>query len=390
MTTHSPKRIFILAGEASGDILGGRLMAALQDQTPIPIDFVGVGGETMKAKGLESLFPMSDLSVMGLTEVLSHLPRLWKRLRQTEHSVLALKPDIIITIDAPDFCFRLAKRLRKSGIPHVHYTPPTVWAWRPGRAKKIAKIIDHLLAIYPFESTYFEKEGLPCTFVGHTVMETGIEKIDSQQFRAQHGIDKEAPLLCLLPGSRVSEIQNLLPIFKQTIELLETQHPDLCLVIPLAPAIKTQVINLTKTWDIPIIFAQGEAERYAAMRSSTVALAASGTVNLELAMARTPFVIAYKVSALTAWLAKRLIKIPYVAMVNILSKKQVVPELLQENCEPGKLAEAVSQLLIDPQARQVQIIEFEKVTQMLCPKGVLPSQEAAKVVLKIIDSNLLN
>lgn len=386
MNNKSSKRIFILAGEASGDILGGRLMAALQNYAQMPIEFVGVGGETMQAQGLKSLFPMSDLSVMGLTEVISHLPRLWKRLHQTKLSILALKPDIIITIDAPDFCFRLAKRLRKSGIPHVHYTPPTVWAWRPGRAKKIAKILDHLLAIYPFEPPYFEKEGLPCAFIGHTVLEAGIEKIDSELFRTQRGIDKDAPLLCLLPGSRASEIHNLLPIFQQTVVLLKQLYPNLSVVIPLAPAVKSQVINLTKTWDIPIIFAEGENERYAAMRSSTAALAASGTVNLELAMAGTPFVIVYKVSALSAWVAKRLIKIPYVAMVNILAKKQVVPELLQENCKPSKLMEAVSQLLSNPKVRQAQIAEFAGITQMLSPKGGLPSQEAARVVFKMMST----
>ncbi|MBL0941181.1 MAG: lipid-A-disaccharide synthase, partial [Alphaproteobacteria bacterium] len=252
---------------------------------------------------------------------------------------------------------------------------------------KITKFIHNLVAIYHLEPPYFEKECLLCTFVGHTVKEAGIEKIDPQQFRRQNRIDNDVPLLCVLPGSRASEVQKLLPIFKETIALLKSQHPNLRLVIPLAPAVKSQVINLTKTWDIPIIFVEREAERYAAMRSSTVALAASGTVNLELAMAATPFVIAYKVSALSAWFAKRLLKIPYVAMVNILGKKQVVPELLQENCEPSKLVEVVSQLLTNPKIRQAQLTEFAKITQMLCPKDVLPSQEAARVILKIMNSN---
>lgn len=377
------KHIFILAGEASGDALGGPLLQALVKKTKGKIRISGVGGDLMQQAGLQSLYSMSDLSVMGFFEMFKHLPRLLKRLRQTKQYILKERPDIVVTIDLPDFSFRLAKQLRGSGIPHIHYTPPTVWAWRPGRAKKIAKILDHLLAILPFEPPYFEKEGLPTTFVGHYVVEAGIDSIDRQQFRKEHGIAEETPLLCVLPGSRQREIDTLLPIFKQAVEKLRLRYPDLVIVVPTTTSLHDQVAQAVAGWDVPSHVVTGASDKYAAMRSSNVALAASGTVNLELAMARTPFVIAYQMNRLTGWLAKKIVRVHYAAMVNIMKDRLVVPELLQEKCEPNAMVRELDQLLSSAKARQNQIEAFEDVCAQLQVKGVKPSEKAAEVVLSI-------
>ena len=383
-----PLRAFILAGEASGDLLGGPLMQAMQRQAGGSIEFTGVGGERMVASGLNPIYPMSELSVLGIVEVLRHLPRLWRRLRQTINFVTSLSPDVVITIDAPDFSFRLAKRLRKTGIPHIHYTPPTVWAWRPGRARKIAKFLDHLLAILPFEPPYFEKHGLPCSFVGHVVTEFGIDKIDRQQFRDQHGIDASVPMICMLPGSRWSEVDNLLPIFHESIKILQAKHPKLQLVVPTVSTLREMVEQIVQKWDVPTIFVEVSEQKYAAMRASNVALAASGTVNLELATARTPFVITYKVSPVTAWLARRILTVSHVTMTNIISGRTVVPELLQGECRPDRIAAELDNLLNDPKARETQIQALDKVARQLANGDKLPSDEAAKVILDMVGKAL--
>ncbi|MEN8236605.1 MAG: lipid-A-disaccharide synthase [Pseudomonadota bacterium] len=380
----SKKHIFVLAGEASGDALGGPLLQALLQKTGGHVRFSGVGGELMQQAGLESLYPMSDLSVMGFFEVFKHLPRLLSRLRQTRKYILKEQPDVVVTIDLPDFSFRLAKQLRGSGIPYIHYPPPTVWAWRPKRAKKIAPVLDHLLAILPFEPPYFEKEGLPTTFVGHYVVEAGIDTIDRQKFRDDHEIAKETLLLCLLPGSRQREIDTLLPIFKQAVAKLRLRYPDLKIVIPTTTALKEQVSQAVDSWSAPSFVVTGAHEKYAAMRASNVALAASGTVNLELAMARTPFVIAYQVNRLTGWLARKILNVRYVAMVNIMHDRLVVPELLQEKCEPNTMVQELDKLLSSARARQQQIEAFEDVCKQLQVKDVKPSEKAAEVVLRLM------
>ena len=376
------KTIFILAGEASGDALGGRLMQALQRQTNGEVKFTGVGGELMQAAGLNSLYPMSDLSVMGIFEVIKVLPRLLKRLKQTKQHILATRPDIIITVDLPDFSFRLAKQLRGSGIPHIHYTPPTVWAWRPGRARKIAPLLDHLLAILPFEPPYFEKYGLPTTFVGHYVTETGIDSIDRHLFRKAQNIPEHVPLLCVLPGSRQQEITTLLPLFDKAVHQLQQRHPYLHIVVPTTLSLHKQVQEQVSKWKIPHTIVHDTTEKYAAMRASNAALAASGTVNLELAMARTPFVIAYKVSRITGWLAKRLIHVKYAVMVNIIKNKLIVPELLQEECNAENMVHELDLLLNSSEARQRQIEAFEDVTKSLQVDSIAPSEKAAEVVIK--------
>jgi len=374
--------IFLVAGEPSGDLLGGRLMAALKAETGGAVRFAGVGGETMAREGLDSLFPMSDLSVMGLTEVLPRLPLLVRRLRQTARAARDCRPDAVVTIDAPDFSFRLAKRLRGERIPLVHYVAPTVWAWRPGRARKIARLLDHLLALLPFEPPYFEREGLKCTFVGHSVIESGAGRGDGAAFREAHGIAAETPLLCILPGSRHGEVSKLLPVFSETLERLAVSQPDLKAVLPVADSVAPHVAEATKGWPVPVVMVRGEAGKFGAFAAADAALAASGTVSLELALAGTPAVIAYKVSAFTAWLVRRMVKVRFANLVNIVLDREAVPECLQEDCNPDLLAGHLGRLLGDAGARQAQIAAAREAVDRLGGKDDPPSRRAARAVLE--------
>jgi lipid-A-disaccharide synthase len=376
-----PKKIFVLAGEASGDLLGGPLLEAIKAKAPFPVEFVGIGGETMETQGLKSLFPMNELSIMGLIEVIKHLPHILKRLNAVTNFIKDTTPDAIITIDLPDFSFRIAKRLRGSGIPHIHYVAPTVWAWREGRAKKISKIIDHLLCILPFEPPYFTKHGLPCTFVGHMVTELGIENIPREKFRQEYHIKSNDSLICLLPGSRRSEVERLLPVFKETLIKLSLLHPTLKIAVPVVDGVADLVRQGLQDIGIPVIYVQSH-NRYEAMRASDVALAASGTVNLELAIAQVPFVIGYKMNLLTAWLAKFLVKVKYMTMVNILLDRKAIPELFQDQCTPDNLFKAVNTFLSDKNAVAQTLKDAHQATEMLRPIKGSPSHMAADVILK--------
>ncbi len=376
--------IFLVAGEPSGDVLGARLMRALKEETGGRVRFAGVGGPRMAAEGLDSLFPMSDLTVMGLAEVLPRLPRLIRRIRQTARTAREMRPAAVVTIDAPDFSFRVAKRLKGAGIPLVHYVAPTVWAWRPGRARKIARILDHLLVLLPFEPPYFEREGLSCDFVGHPVIESGADKGDGEAFRRSHGIDPEAPVVCVLPGSRHSETSRLLPVFSETLRRLAETNPAVQVVVPAAPSVAGEVAAAAAAWPFPALVILDEAEKYAAFAAADAALAASGTVSLELALAGTPTVIAYRLSPLTAWIGRRLIRVRFVSLANIVLDREVVPEFLQERCRPDLLAPALGGLLNDPEVRQRQIDGAREAVAQLGGDGPLPSRRAARAVLSVL------
>lgn len=376
--------IFVVAGEPSGDALGARLMAALKVETGGAVRFAGVGGEGMAAEGLESLFPMADLTVMGVAEVLPRLPLILRRLAQTATEAKRLRPDAVITIDSPDFSFRLAKRLRGQGIPLVHYVAPSVWAWRPGRAKAIARRLDHLLALLPFEPPYFEREGLACTFVGHPVVEGGADGGDGAAFRARHGIAAEAPLLCVLPGSRRSETSRLLPVFAETLARLGERHAGLRAVVPVIGAVADEVARAAAAWPVPAVVVRGRSEKFDAFAAADAALAASGTVALELAMAGTPAVIAYRLSGLSAWLARRLVKVRHVSLVNLVLDRPVMPELLQDDCRPDRLATALGTLLADAAARRAQVEAGYEALARLGRGGPSPGTRAARAVLGVI------
>lgn len=374
----------LVAGEPSGDRLGARLMAALAERTEGRVHFSGVGGEAMAAEGMTSLFPMTELSVMGLAEILPRAPRLLGRLRQTHDAALAARPDVLVTIDSPGFGFRLAKRLKRSGLPLVHYVAPTVWAWRPGRAKRIAGFLDHLLALLPFEPPYFERHGLACSFVGHPVVEGGAGRGDGVRFRARHGLG-EAPLLALLPGSRSMEVERHLPIFETTLVRLRRQRPGLVVAVPAAPAVATAIMTGVGRWPGRNLVVMGEAEKFDAFAAAEAALAVSGTVTLELALAGTPTVVAYRASPLTAAIVRRLIRVDYASLTNILLEREVQPEYIQENCRPDRLAAAVEVMLSEPRADGLSE-HSRSLRSMLTPGDTSPSLRAADVVLKVVAS----
>jgi len=378
--------IFLVAGEPSGDALGARLMSALKEARGDAVRFAGIGGAGMAAEGLDSLFPMGELSLMGLAEVLPHVPRLLRRIDETVSAIRAQRPDAVVTIDSPGFSFPVARRLAGSGIPLIHYVAPSVWAWRPGRARKIAGFLDHLLALLPFEPPYFRAEGLACTFVGHPVLESGAGDGGGPAFRRRHGIGDDVPLLCLLPGSRQGEVSRLLPVFAETVALVAKSRLDVEVVLPSVEGLAAAVSSATAMWPVRVRVVTGDAEKFDAFAAADVALAASGTVALELAMAKTPAVIAYRMHPLTGWLARRLVRVRYVSLVNLVLDRPVMPELLLGECRADRLAKAVTSLLDDPQARAAQASGAAEALAVLGLDGAAPSRRAADIVLDVIAS----
>mgnify|MGYP001217580156 CR=1 FL=1 len=375
--------IFLIAGEPSGDLLGAHLIGALRRLGPPGLRFAGIGGPRMIEAGLEPFFPMHELAHMGLAELLHHIPHILRRIRQTVVEIQRVRPAALVTIDAPDFSFRVAKQLKGKGIPLIHYVAPTVWAWRPKRAQKIAGFLDHLLALLPFEPPYFTKVGLPCTFVGHPIIESRAGSGDAARFRSQNGLDASTPLLAVLLGSRNGELRRLAPIFGDTVARLRARHPELVCVVPTLPALADRVRSLTQDWHGHVIVVGTDQEKYDAFAAARAALACSGTIALELALARLPAVIAYRISAVTAFLYRRLIKIRFANLVNIMHDRLVVPELIQENCTAEQLAAACDQLLADPAARAAQIAGLTQTAQWLGEGDTPPSARAAQTVLKV-------
>ncbi|MCB2101782.1 MAG: lipid-A-disaccharide synthase [Rhodobacterales bacterium] len=380
----APLSVYLIAGEASGDLLGARLMAGLRARLGDGVTFHGIGGEEMTAQGLRSLFPMGELSVMGLAEILPHIPHLLARIRQTVADVEARRPDVLVTIDSPGFCFRVAKRLVGRGIPLVHYVAPTVWAWKPGRARKVAAFLDHLLVLLPFEPPYFQAEGLATTFVGHPVVDGGADRGDGPAFRTRHGIPADAPLLCVLPGSRRGEVLRLLPPFGDTVRRLAADVPGLHVVVPTVDWVADGVAAGVADWPVPVTLVRGVGERFDAFAAADAALAASGTVALELALARVPAVIAYLVKPATAFLLRRLVRVRFVNLVNILLDREAVPECLQERCDPAIMAPLVRGLLTDPAVRAEQMAAADRALDMLGRGGPSPGQRAADAVLEVL------
>lgn len=378
--------VMLVAGEPSGDALGAALMRALREMSPQGMRFSGVGGPAMEATGLASLFPMRELSLMGLAEVLPKVPQLRRRLRETEVHALATGPDVVVTIDSPGFNLRLARRLRRQAAPVVHYVAPQVWAWRPRRAEKMAAIVDHLLALLPFEPPLFEAVGLPCTFVGHPVLESGADNGSGRVFRVRHAIPDVARLLAVLPGSRASETDRLLGPFGETVRQLRALDTDLHVVVPTVPALGEQVEAATRTWNAPVTVLRGGLEKYDAFAAADAALAASGTVALELAMARVPMVTAYRLHPLTWQILRRIVRSPYVNLINVISERAAVPELLQGACAPDQLVPAVRDVLRNEEARAAQMDAAATVTAAIAPPGGSPSRAAAAAVVKALEA----
>ena len=376
-------RLFLIAGEPSGDALGAALMAGLKSLNP-DVTFEGIGGPLMEAEGLQSRFPMEELSIMGLMEILPKYAPLKRRITETAAAVTAAAPEALITIDSPDFCLRVARLVRAAnpGQRTIHYVAPTVWAWRPGRAAKMAPLIDHVLALFPFEPPYMEAVGMTCDFVGHPVVtQTRATPAEAEAFRASNGITPDQPLLLCLPGSRRGEVTRLLPRFRDAIATLSARHPGLAIVLPTVRGVATLVREMTGDWPTSPLIVEASDDKRAAFATATFALAASGTVSLELAANRVPMVIAHDFNRLTWWLMKRAALIDTVTLVNIVSETRAVPEFLGPACQPAPIAAALDRLLTDPAARAAQRAAADHTMTRLGQGGKSPGLRAARSVL---------
>lgn len=379
-------KVFLVAGEASGDALGGALMAGLKALSP-GVAFVGVGGDRMQAEGLESLFDMTELSVMGLAEVLPKYPHLHARMRQTADFAIAEEPDVIVTIDSPDFCLRVLKRVREArpGQRTVHYVAPSVWAWRPKRAAKMAPNVDQVLTLLPFEPPYMEAEGMRADFVGHPVVaEPVATESEVAAFREAHGLG-DAEVILALPGSRKGEVGRLADPFGLALYKVSAERPDMRVVVPAAPGLEDMVAQHVRAWPgDPVVLdtRAAPAAKRAAFGAADVALAASGTVSLELAAARTPMVIAYDMAWFTMTVMKAMAKIDTVTLVNLVTDTRVVPEFLGGKCKPGPISEALLAVLDDPGA---QLDALDLTMDRLGRGGEAPGLRAARAVLAGLD-----
>ena len=367
-------RVFVIAGEASGDKLGAALMAGLKTLTDVSFD--GVGGPLMQAQGLQSRFAMDELSVMGLAEILPKYRSLKARVHQMADAVLETKPDVLITIDSPDFCLRVAKLVKaKSQIRTVHYVAPTVWAWRPKRGAKMARFIDHVLALFPFEPPLMTAHGMRCDFVGHPVVTDPLAS--PSEAAVWQGT---APLVLMLPGSRRGEISRLIDRFGETADLIKQAHPDARFVIPTTANVTQMVKTATADWacDVTVLDADQTAEKRGVFAAADVAVAASGTVSLELAAHHTPMVIAYDMAWLSRMIMRRLLLIDTVTLVNLVSETRVVPEFIGASCIPADISAAVTAVLRDPSA---QNDAMQMTMDRLGRGGQAPGLRAAQAVL---------
>ena len=384
-------KIALIAGESSGDKLGAALIDGLDAILEQPADFIGVAGPRMITRGMDSLFAMQELSVMGIVEILKQYPRLKRRLDETADYIIAQNPDVLITIDAPEFSLRLAKIIHsKSDIPTVHYVAPTVWAWRPKRADKMAHFIDHVLALFPFEPPLMQRAGMSCDFVGHPVVTDPIATNEEvAAFRDDFGIG-DAPLVLILPGSRNNEISKLMAPFGETLALARQTMPDLQCVLPAAPHVVGAVQEAVQNWPIrPIVLDHRElgettyeVAKRAAFRAADVALAASGTVSLELAANDTPMVIAYDMGWLSRQIIGRMLITDTVTLVNLVTDTRVIPEFIGKNCRADLIAPALLESLIAPQG---QLRALRDTMDKLGRGAPSPGTQAAGSVIRFLN-----
>jgi lipid-A-disaccharide synthase len=372
--------IYIVAGEASGDALGARLLAALRARRP-ELAFAGIGGERLAEQGMASLFPMGELALMGLIEVLPNLRSLSRRMAETVADITARRPAAIVTIDSPGFALRLAERVRPLGIPIVHYVAPQIWAWRPGRVAKIRARVDRILCLLPFETVIFDAAGIPATFVGHPVLESGADAGDAARFRAAHGIAPDAPVLLVMPGSRRMEAKRLLPVFGAALRVLAARLPGLRPVVAVSPVVAAAVRAGVADWPGRPVLVETLATKHDAFAAADAGLIKSGTSSLEMAVAGVPHVVAYRVNPITAAIVHHLVRVRFASLVNLLAEREVAPELLQHHATPQALSDALHRLLTDPEAAAAQRAAFAPVLAQLHPLGLAPSEAAAEAVM---------
>jgi len=379
--------VYVVAGEASGDVLGARLVAALRRRRP-DLAFAGIGGPRMGEEGVASLFDYRELALMGLLEVLPRVFHLRRLLAEAAADVVRRRPAVLVTIDSPGFTLRLAALVRSFGQKVVHYVAPQVWAWRPGRVVKLREKVDRILCLLPFEPVFFAQAGIPVTFVGHPVLESGADGGDAERFMAAHGLAPAERPVIVMPGSRRMEAARLLPVFGEALRLAGERLPGLRPVVPVAPIVAETVRHVAGGWPIPPLLVEGEAAKHdafaAVARSGGAGLIKSGTSSLEMAVAGIPHVVAYRVNPITAAIVRRLVKVPHASLVNLLAEREVVPERLQEACTPEALAEALLHPLREPAVAAAQRAGFaEALARLRAPAG-LPSEAAAAAVLEVM------
>ena len=370
-------RVFVTAGEASGDKLGAAFMKGFRQLCP-DVEFRGIGGPLMEAEGLESLFPMDEISIMGISEILKEYRHLKARIRETAEAVVDWRPDVLVTIDLPEFSLRVNRLVKKAAPDQrvVHYVAPTVWAWRPGRAKKMVGVVDQVLALLPFEPPYMQAVGIACDFVGHPVV---MEPVATAEEAVAWKGDSGDKVVLVLPGSRRSEVARLLPVFQEVVERIA--RPDLRFVLPAGRQVVGPVKEAVAGWKVPVEVIDPEgnsAEKLAAFRAADVALAASGTVSLELAANATPMVIAYDMSWLSRQIIGRMLLVDTVTLVNLVSGTRDIPEFIGKNCKPEAIAKAVLDVLEAPD-RQLRAMDVTM--ERLGRDGEEPGLRAARAVL---------
>lgn len=382
--------LFLVAGEPSGDALGARLMRAISGARRGRVRYLGVGGPLMEAEGLVSQFPLSDVAVMGVTAILKRLPHLIRRVHQTVDAAIACDPDAVVIIDSPDFTHPIAKRLRRRrpAIPIIDYVSPTVWAWRSGRARRMRPYIDHVLALLPFEPAAHERlGGPPCTYVGHPLIERAdwLRRLDTQPLATRLGLGAGEPLLVVLPGSRRTEVDRLLQPFGGALDLLRAQGRLPTVAIPVVEHVREQVQAHVRSWAFQPHIITDDTDKWRAFKLARVALAASGTVTLELALAGTPMVVGYRVDKLIAPFLRRMIKAPTIILPNLVLGEQVFKEYVQEDCTAEVLSKAVQDLMDEGPARAAQLAALARIPGLMAlPQGT-PSEAAAAIVLALAD-----
>ena len=380
ITTNKPLRIGIVAGELSGDLLGAGLIQALREQHPDAV-IEGIGGREMIAAGCRSLFNMEDLSVMGLFEVLAHLPRLLRIRRELVAHFIANPPDVFIGVDAPDFNLGVAERLKAAGIRTVQYVSPSVWAWRRYRVRKIARSIDRMLTLFPFEADFYREHAVPVTFVGHTLADLIPDQVNAADARAGLMLPSAGPLIAILPGSRAGEVARLADVFIATIDWMVRHRPGVHFAVPLANTVTREIFVDAlgrHVGDLPVHLIDGNARQV--MAASDAVLLASGTATLEALLLKRPMVVAYRLATLTYWIARRLVRLPHFALPNLLAGQRMVPEFLQDEVTPERLGQALIDLLDDEDRRESMLVRFGQIHQQLRQSA---NRVAASAVLEV-------
>ena len=379
--------IYVMAGEVSWDIIGARLIREIKRLRRHKFSFAGVGGEQMTKEGVQSLFPISEMAVMGIFELVPHVPNLIRRIHETVQDIITKKPVAVISIDSKAFTMRVAKLIQKqqkesdNEIKLIHMVAPTVWAWRPGRAKNISKFLDHLLTLFPFEPPFFTRHGLPTTFIGHPLAEQPVGC--SSIYRNIHDVDEATKIICLLPGSRPGEIKRLLPIFKKTLDLLLKKYPNIHIAMPTVVSVEGMLRRKTLDWETPVSIITDPEMKLNAFAASSAALAASGTVTLELALAKVPSVIAYKVNPLSAIIGYFLVNQDAVVLPNKLTDEEIFPLYLQWKCTPYNLYEAVIQKIENPTDQLIEV--SDAIRNMLRPNGQSSQNLAAQIIINLVE-----